>query len=219
MDPSIKSLTITGSAVEDANKSRRPVGSRKKRQTKMEEEEFIEQAKELSRQSSPIVQPPVATLPPVNVQIQKQEPVARPIISIPTAKEPIAQAPVVHIREERKEPEYDGGAKVILKPAKNPRVKLQPKHSSQSQTHFSGQSNHTNQPHTRKARRFRLSVSSLTHRFTRAKRVKDDMENKPIHKIREYLVQKGVIQEKSKAPEKMLRSMYKDFMLLKDTAL
>lgn len=225
MDPSIKSLTITGSAVEDANKSRRPVGSRKKRQSKMEEEEFIEQAKELSRQSSPIVQPPAApilaataVIAPVNVQIQKQEPVARPIISIPTAKEPIAQAPVVHIREERKEPEYDGGAKVILKPAKNPRVKLQPKHSSQSQTHSSGQ-NSQSQPHTRKARRFRLSVSSLTHRFTRAKRVKDDMENKPIHKIREYLVQKGVIQEKSKAPERMLRSMYKDFMLLKDTAL
>lgn len=223
MDPSIKSLTITGSAVEDANKSRRPVGSRKKRQTKMEEEEFIEQAKDLARQSLPIVQPPVATpvatLPPVNVQIQKQEPVVRPIISIPTAKEPIAQAPFVHIREDKKEPEYDGGAKVILKPAKNPRVKLQPKHTSQSQSHSSGQSNQTNQAHTRKARRFRLSVSSLTHRFTRAKRVKDDMENKPIHKIREYLVQKGVIQEKSKAPEKMLRSMYKDFMLLKDTAL
>lgn len=225
MDPSIKSLTITGSAVEDANKSRRPVGSRKKRQTKMEEEEFIEQAKDLARQSSPVVQQGVAptaataAVASVNVQIQKQEPVVRPIISIPTAKEPIAQAPVVHIREEKKEPEYDGGAKVILKPAKNPRVKLQPKHSSQSQTYSSGQSNHTNQPHTRKARRFRLSVSSLTHRFTRAKRVKDDMENKPIHKIREYLVQKGVIQEKSKAPEKMLRSMYKDFMLLKDTAL
>ena len=46
MDPSIKSLTITGSAVEDANKSRRPVGSRKKRQTKMEEEEMEEREME-----------------------------------------------------------------------------------------------------------------------------------------------------------------------------
>ena len=45
------------------------------------------------------------------------------------------------------------------------------------------------------------------------------MEKKPLDTIREYLVQKGVIQEKSKAPERMLRSMYKDFMLLKDTAL
>jgi len=183
----------------------------------MEEEEFIEQAKELSRQSPVAVQQPV--------QLQKQESLTRPVINIPSAnpipitKEPISQAPLVHIREEKKEPEYDGGAKVILKPAKNPRVKLQPKHTSQSQTYSSGQANHINQPHTRKARKFRLSVSSLTHRFTRAKRVKDDMENKPIHKIREYLVQKGVIQEKSKAPERMLRSMYKDFMLLKDTAL
>jgi len=218
MDPSIKSLTITGSAVEDANKSRRPIGSRKKRQTKMEEEEFIEQAKELSRQSSPVAQPPIVPIAPtpvatlVPVQVQKQEPIARPVISIPTKVEPV----VNQIPKPKDETEYDGGAKVILKPAKNPRVKLQPKHSSQAQSHSSAQ---TTQPHTRKARRFRLSVSSLTHRFTRAKRVKDDMENKPIHKIREYLVQKGVIQEKSKAPEKMLRSMYKDFMLLKDTAL
>lgn len=210
--------------MEDANKSRRPIGSRKKRQTKMEEEEFIEQAKELSRQSSPVAQPPIVPIVPIvpiapvatpvatlaPVQVQKQESISRPVISIPTRVEPV----VNQIPKVKDETEYDGGAKVILKPAKNPRVKLQPKHTNQS--HSSAQ---TNQPHTRKARRFRLSVSSLTHRFTRAKRVKDDMENKPIHKIREYLVQKGVIQEKSKAPEKMLRSMYKDFMLLKDTAL
>jgi hypothetical protein len=59
----------------------------------------------------------------------------------------------------------------------------------------------------------------LTHRFTRAKKVKDDTEKKPIESVREYLIQKGVIQAKSKAPEKMLRSMYADFLLLKDQAL
>ena len=97
--------------------------------------------------------------------------------------------------------------KVILNPPKHQRVKLQPKHHSQPSP--------VNQ--TRKARRIHLV--NLTHRFTRAKRVHDDTEKKSMDTIREYLIQKGVIQAKSKAPEKMLRSMYSDFMLLKDQAL
>jgi hypothetical protein len=72
---------------------------------------------------------------------------------------------------------------------------------------------------TRKARRIKLNVSNLTHRFTRAKKVKDETEKKSMDTVRDYLVQKGVIQAKSKAPEKMLRSMYADFMMLKDQAL
>jgi hypothetical protein len=120
------------------------------------------------------------------------------------------------IHREFKLPEqiHDGGAKVILKPAKNPRVKLQPKGVNQAAPQAT-----RSEPQTRKARRIRLTVSSLNHRFTRAKRLKDDTEKKSISSIRDYLIQKGVIQEKSKAPEKMLRSMYRDFMLLKDTAL
>ena len=102
---------------------------------------------------------------------------------------------------------------VILKPLKQPRVKLQPKSSHKSPLISSGIDT------TRKARRFHLSVSNLNHRFTRAKRLKDDTEKKPMASIRDYLVGKGVIQQKSKAPEKMLRSMYSDFMLLKDQAL
>jgi hypothetical protein len=101
---------------------------------------------------------------------------------------------------------------VILKPLKQPRVKLQPK-----TVHAIVSSSGTDT--TRKARRIHLSVGNLNHRFTRAKRVKNDTEKKPMTSIREYLVGKGVIQQKSKAPEKMLRSMYSDFMLLKDQAL
>ena len=47
----------------------------------------------------------------------------------------------------------------------------------------------------------------------------DETEQKPVESIRDYLVQRGVIQQKSKAPEKMLRSVYSDFMLLKNRAL
>ena len=206
MDSSIKSLTITGTAAEDANKSRRPTGSRKKRQSKQEEEkDFLEQIKQESLSKSP--------QPVVNTESHPKP--SQPLINISTTKLDHSPPPTVallprKVEETKEYIYYDGGAKVILKPAKNPRVKLQPK-----ATHATSRM----EPQTRKARRIRLSVGSLTHRFTRAKRVKDDMEKKSINTIRDYLIQKGVIQEKSKAPERMLRSMYKDFMLLKDTAL
>jgi hypothetical protein len=61
-----------------------------------------------------------------------------------------------------------------------------------------------------------MSLSNLSHRFTRAKRVHEDTQKKTIDSIRSYLVEKGVIQMKSRAPEKMLRSMYNDFNMLKD---
>jgi hypothetical protein len=182
MDASIKSLTITGSAAEDATRARLKasgLGSRKKRTSvKEEEDEFIEQAKKLAIKPQKIesVEPPVVKVEVKPVQIVKPE--------IQTH--------------------------VILNPPKQSRVKLQPKIHSVKPV----------EPNiTRKARRIKLNVSNLTHRFTRAKKVKDETEKKSMESVREYLVQKGVIQTKSKAPEKMLRSMYSDFMLLKDQAL
>jgi hypothetical protein len=178
MDASIKSLTITGSAAEDATRSRlKAIGSRRKRTSVKEDDDFIEQAKKFAIKPVQTPEAPIVK-PEVNqVQIVKPE---------------IKQT------------------NVILNPPKQSRVKLQPKI-------------HTLKPvepnTTRKARRIKLNVSNLAHRFTRAKKLKDDTEKKSMESVREYLVQKGVIQEKSKAPEKMLRSMYADFMLLKDQAL
>ena len=206
MESSIKSLTITGSAAEDAMKPRRS-GSRKKRQqsggdidttvTNPEDDsQFIENAKRLvfGKQAAPTmithVQPQVKVLPPA-VQAAAATQVA-----------PAAPAPIRPTE----------GGTVILKPPKQSRVKLQPKIVPTVASTHSG-------PQTRKARRIKLTVANLTHRFTRAKRVRDDTEKKSGGAIRDFLVQKGVIQAKSKAPEKMLRSMYSDFMLLKDQAL
>ena len=204
MESSIKSLTITGSAAEDAMKPRRS-GSRKKRQQSAgdmdasvsnpeEDTQFIENAKRLvlGKQAAPTmithVQPPVKVLP-----------VAAPVIPVAAAPAPEPLRPT------------EGGT-VILKPPKQSRVKLQPKIVPAVAAAHTG-------PHTRKARRIKLTVANLTHRFTRAKRVRDDTEKKSGGAIRDFLVQKGVIQAKSKAPEKMLRSMYSDFMMLKDQAL
>lgn len=184
MDPTIKSLTITGAAAEDATRSRlKGSKSRKKRSDmKDEEDEFTEQVKSFSSQTKPAVIPPIQK-PPV------QETIIKPVVK-----------PIEQIKQ----------TNVVLNPPKQARVKLQPKSQVVKPPELNT---------TRKARRIKLNVSNLTHRFTRAKKVKDETEQKPVESIRDYLVQRGVIQEKSKAPEKMLRSMYSDFMLLKGPAL
>jgi len=191
MDPSIKSLTITGSAAEDATRSRLKaagLGSRRKRtQVKDEEDDFIEKAKTFT----------------TNAKIQEATILPKAPLEVKVIPKPVVQEKLVEPKPEL--------TKVILNPPKQSRVKLQPKilHSNVKEPLNT----------TRKARRIKLNVSNLTHRFTRAKKVKDETEKKSMDTVREYLVQKGVIQAKSKAPEKMLRSMYADFMMLKDQAL
>jgi len=175
----IKSLTITGTAAEDATRSRLK-GSKSRKKRTDTEDEFTEQIKSFSSQTKP---PVIQASPPIQVNIIK--PVVRPLEQIKQTN-------------------------VVLNPPKQARVKLQPKSQVLKTPEVIT---------TRKARRIKLNVSNLTHRFTRAKKVKDETEQKPVESIRDYLVQRGVIQEKSKAPEKMLRSMYSDFMMLKGPAL
>jgi len=179
MDPMIKSLTITGTAAEDATRSRLKGSKSRKKRSELEDE-FTEQIKSFSSQTKP---PVIQASPPIQVNIIK--PVVKPLEQIKQTN-------------------------VVLNPPKQARVKLQPKSQVLKTPEVIT---------TRKARRIKLNVSNLTHRFTRAKKVKDETEQKPVESIRDYLVQRGVIQEKSKAPEKMLRSMYSDFMMLKGPAL
>lgn len=194
MDSTVKSLVITGVAAEDVTRSRqKKISTRKHRQIlKEEDEDLIEKAKQLALTQTRISQP--------------QQIIQKPVINLESK---ILQS-TSNIQEIKIVKPVESN--VILKPPKIQRVKLQPKIQHQEQP-----TNDVNT--TRKARRIHLSTTNLSHRFTRAKRVKEDTENKSVSSIREYLVSKGVIQQKSKAPEKMLRSMYSDFMLLKDQAL
>ena len=186
MDPTIKSLTITGTAAEDATRSRLK-GSKSRKKRSDIEDEFTEQVKSFSSQTKPPVIPPIQK----QLNVPVQETIIKPVVIL---------RPVEQIKQ----------TNVVLNPPKQARVKLQPKSQVVKPPELNT---------TRKARRIKLNVSNLTHRFTRAKKVKDETEQKPVETIRDYLVQRGVIQEKSKAPEKMLRSMYSDFMLLKGPAL
>jgi hypothetical protein len=206
MESNVKSLTITGTAAEDATRFRQK-GSRRKRVKEQEEEvpsdsQFIEQVKKISLvKVAPVTHAVTQSSQATHNQTQAQQTQApmKPQVQQPQVQQPQVQQP-------------QAPSNVILKPLKQPRVKLQPK-----SIHAAAASRPIDT--TRKARKIHLSVGNLNHRFTRAKRLKDDTEKKPMSSIREYLVGKGVIQQKSKAPEKMLRSMYSDFMLLKDQAL
>lgn len=184
MESTVKSLTITGAAAQDAMKPRRST-SRKKQQDGGREDE---PPSEFSR-----VIPRVLPRPPVQLQTKPQQPVQKPVEQL--LEKPLEQP--VQIQE---------AGSVILRPPKVQRVKLQPKIQPQAPV-----------ASTRKARK--IHMVNLNHRFTRAKKVHAESGAKSMDTIRDFLVGKGVIQMKSKAPEKMLRSMYSDFMLLKDQAL
>lgn len=208
MESTIKQLTITGQAAEDLTKPRRGVASGSSRRKRApvkarededdvgmpEEDELIQSLKKVavSKANTVPATPPVAAPVPV---LQPQS--------------------VMKVESTYQEPQM--ATKVVLKPPRQLRVKLQPKIGGGLALAQPQQAKHASQ--TRKARRIKLTVANLTHRFTRAKRVKETTEKENVDTIRNFLIQKGVIQQKSKAPEKMLRSMYADFMLLKDQAL
>jgi len=223
MDASVKNLTITGAAASlgDTVKPRRKRGiSRKKPtealDTEREEEDVMEESISpvkavISKIGSPVpVQTAAPTQPvqPVKVQVRSM-----PTLPVQVPKPMLAPNPILAPKAmlAPKDPLFNAGTqKVNLIPPKSPRVKLNPKMVG---GHISGQS-HVRALQTRKARR--VIVPNLSARFTRAKKLRDETEKSSIDTIRNYLIEKGVIQSKSKAPEKMLRSMYNDFNLLKD---
>jgi hypothetical protein len=196
MDSSIKNLTITGVAATsgDTIKPRRKRGLSRKKSLDDIEEEKQDAIEKLDIPVKPIISKIIPAAP-----IQTISPVApvavRQVKVLPAPKEPLFNT---------------GTQKVNLIPPKSPRVKLNPKIIGSDKI----TQNHVTSQQTRKARR--VIVPNLSARFTRAKRLRDETEKSPIDTIRNYLIEKGVIQSKSKAPEKMLRSMYNDFNLLKD---
>jgi hypothetical protein len=68
---------------------------------------------------------------------------------------------------------------------------------------------------TRKARKIHLRVKGVTSRLAKAKKAKKVAESASISTIRSKLESSGVIKKGSKAPEKMLRTMYADLMITK----
>jgi hypothetical protein len=209
MDSSIKTLTITGTAASgsEAKKSRR-ASRRKKVENEAEESKSIQPIQQLQIEKTLVPSVPSVFSTPFTTLTPKVPNRNSYLPATAHAQKP-QQAQQLQPIEKQVIPNTSTVAtSVILNPPKVQRIKLQPKTLVQHvQKQVAG---------TRKARKISLSVSNLNHRFTRAKRVHDDTQKKPIDTIRSYLVEKGVIQTKSKAPERMLRSMYNDFNMLKD---
>lgn len=218
MDSTIKTLTITGSAASmnpETPKSRRGVSRRKTPKNADAESYDMPQDAEPSNE----YQAPNTDIPPIKkaiitkVNLQPMLPVqpARPmppVQPIPAARPMLTQQPVQQPNTFTSTPieKPKEITSVTLNPPKQPRVKLMPK--------VSGVKTQPVQNQTRKVRKIQLP--NLTNRITRAKRVSDETKKVPIDKIKSYLINKGVIQAKSRAPDSMLRSMYGDFNILKD---
>jgi hypothetical protein len=199
MESTIKTLTITGSAASVPDvKPRRGTTKRKIPKPDEEESEDVAQKFVISKvetQLKPRIREPVKTIFP-QPQAQSQ-PIPQPI------PQPQPQpAPQVQPQPQIKPKEITS---VTLNPPKA-RVKLMPKAPIKP---MQAQLNQT-----RKVRRVQLP--NLSNRITRAKKIYSETKKTPIDTIKNYLIEKGVIQAKSKAPETMLRSMYGDFNMLKD---
>jgi hypothetical protein len=100
-----------------------------------------------------------------------------------------------------------GAPNVILAPKKNVPAAPQPQ---------SGGASHRK---TRKAKRIHISLSGLSKKMTRAKKIRGDASSKSPEEIKKILQKAGLIKADSKAPESILRQMYVDFMTLKNRAL
>ncbi len=205
----IKTLTITGNAaanpltLEQGKKPpRRSVSRRKQVEEVTEESDFMD-----SNVQMPIAKPIAKPIPLIKYNITKTvstipKPVSTqpPVSPVVAATSPAAVAPAtIPVLNQ----------KVILKPP-SPRVKL----LNTASQHNGG---HRTKITTRKIRR--VNIPNLNRKFTRAHKTSLETKETPLDSIRTFLIGKGVIQEKSKAPEKMLRSMYNDFALLKTNAL
>lgn len=216
MDSTIKNLTITGSAASmnpETPKSRRGVSRRKVPKNKDAESydpsQDAEPNNEYEKPDSDIPPMTKPIITKVNLQpIVPQKPVIqqKPVRPIQQPVRPIepVQPQTTFVSNPVEKPKEI--TSVTLNPPKQPRVKLMPK--------VSGVKTQPIQNQTRKVRKIQLP--NLTNRITRAKRVSDETKKVPIDKIKAYLINKGVIQAKSKAPDSMLRSMYGDFNILKD---
>ena len=211
MDGSIKTLTITGAAAtrgsdDNAKPRRASGGSRRKRLPVQDDTDEDGYTVPVVKAIATVGAPTVGTPTVGSTIIQKLETPQVPKHFVRPAK-PLATVPAVPVVANT----VVGPQSVILKPRIQPRINLRPKQQA-----IPTQPTQQGSLQTRKARRIHLTTSSLTTRLTRAKKVRDETEKKSIDTIRSYLVGRGVIQAKSKAPEKMLRSMYGDFTLLKD---
>lgn len=114
------------------------------------------------------------------------------------SKAPMKQVKVV-LEKSKKKP-----TRVVLQPAKVKKLPGVPVKSDK----------------TRKvAKKIRMSIHGLNKRVTRANSISKEAKQEPLEKVKKTLIEAKLIKAESKAPEEIIRKMYRDYMMLKNRAL
>ena len=191
MDPTTKTMTITGGAAESyMNKGSK---TRRRRTTAQEGGTAPGTMNQLASTRAPVTPeaPPVASSQPSNLaKLKNSAPAPLTGGSIATAK------PV----------------KVVLGPkAAKSQVILSPKKPiAVAAAHAK----------TRKsAKKIRMSLGGFGKRVTRANKIRFDAKKQGIEDIKKILKEAKLVKDTTKAPETVLRAMYSDYMMLKSRAL
>ena len=217
-ESSIKTLTITGNAgsppsqLTGGKSSRRPASRRKRSEPDYDTQcNSLEEAVKIDQPKYTITKTDSAAQLAQPLHSPQAQPKVQLIPKLQKAPEP--KTPTHMQSQAQGQPQSQS---VILKQPVTTRVKLNPPSSTHGSKHHV-KSSRAQVNTTRRVRR--VQITNMNRKFTRANKMSQETKSKSVDEIRKFLIEKGVIQEKSKAPEKMLRSMYNDFALLKHNAL
>lgn len=217
-DPTIKQLTVTGSAAESFIQK----GSRRRRRSS---------ANKTQRQDGPVLarKQEGGTSPGTIVQIQANKAPDAPALgadaisqakasnSTALAKTTTDSSPAVVAKDQTGGKEKKSVKVILAAGKKKPtRVILSPAKVKK----LPGPSTTSEKAKTRKvAKKIRMSLHGLGKRVTRANNIRKDAFKQPIADVKKTLVTAKLIKPDSKAPEDILRKMYADYMMLKNRAL
>jgi hypothetical protein len=247
--PELRQLNITGGAAHDYNKSKGLVGTRKRKKTKMQEDEQMggdsPSGPNLTPSSTNVVkrnltiykggaahatlpgsQPPNPqnlNVPAVNASLAKGT-MPLPIPAPPINKAETAPLPTFPALPPSRLPSMLGGAAAAAE-SKGKLTLAPPKKKTRSAVLLAPPAHRakTHRKGVQQTRKIRVQLSGLKKRMTKAKKIHKDSRDKSINEIRKLLEEaklvKPHIQGKPPVPESVLRDIYKDYLLLRNRAL
>lgn len=124
-----------------------------------------------------------------------------PVLKQAGGTKPEGQKAVKVILEKKKK-----GTKVVLAPTKVKKLQPTPVVTGGAKTR-------------RVAKKIRMSIHGFSKRVNRATTIKQESKKQKIEDIKKTLLEAKLIKDDSKAPEAVLRTMYADYMTLKNRAL
>jgi len=133
----------------------------------------------------------------------------------PTLPDAPAAVPVVSGISPSQPAPVGGGRVVLAPPKRKTRIALKAKKLKGGSTSTGMGDLPPIAGGTRKARKIHLRVKGVTARLAKAKKAKKQAMEAPLSTVRSRLESAGVVKKGSKAPEKMLRTMYADLLITK----